>query len=344
MTSRMRYLAAGSIVPALALHAGAHAATSTEAPFDLAEMASETAGNSAAEPGEAAPQQQSRPEPQQGPPTNGPGQAGPGGGPPAGMPSFRIVFDETWATVGVGAGLVPSYSGSDDYIVFPLPLITGRVAGIGITPNGPGFNLNLLSQAPSMAPPETSFAFGPSFRFRNDRAQQVEDEIVELATELDIAIEVGANAAVTFPGVLTGQDRLGVGAQVRWDVLGAHEGMLFEPGITYFTPLGRGSAVQLVANASFVDDNFANYYYTVTPADAAATGLAQFTADGGLNSLGALGIVTFDLDGNLLNGGFNIYSVVGYTRLVGDAADTPFTSVRGSANQFIGGLGVGFTF
>jgi outer membrane scaffolding protein for murein synthesis (MipA/OmpV family) len=341
----LRYLAAGSIVPALALHAGAHAAdNAVDATFDLAETASEAAGSMAAAPGEAAQQQQSRPEPQQGPPTNGPGRTGPAGGPQGGMPPFRIVFDETWATVGVGAGLVPSYSGSDDYIVFPLPLITGRVAGIGITPNGPGFNLNLLSQGPRATLSRTTFSFGPSFRFRNDRAQQVEDEVVELATELDVAIEVGANAGVSFAGVLTGQDRLGVGAQVRWDVLGAHEGMLFEPGITYFTPVGRGSAVQLAVNASFVDDNFADYYYTVTPADAAATGLAQFTADGGLNSLGALGIMTFDLDGNLLNGGFNIYTVVGYTRLVGDAADTPFTSVRGSSNQFIGGLGVGFTF
>ena len=36
-------------------------------------------------------------------------------GPPTGFPGFKPVFDETWATVGIGAGLVPSYSGSDDY-------------------------------------------------------------------------------------------------------------------------------------------------------------------------------------------------------------------------------------
>ena len=274
----------------------------------------------------------------------GPPQDAPAGRPPTGAPPFKPVFDETWATIGIGAGMVPSYSGSDDYIAFPLPLIVGRVGGVGISPNGPGFNLDLLSQKPAMGPRKTSFSLGPSFRFRNDRANRVEDRVVELASELDVAVEVGVNSGVTFPGVFTRGDRLGVSTQLRWDILGAHDGMLIEPGVNYFTPLGRGAALQLGINASFVDDDFADYYYTVTPADAAATGLPQFTADGGLNSLGTLAILTLDLDGNLLNGGFNLYGVAGYSRLVGDAADTPFTSVRGSASQLIGGIGVGYTF
>lgn len=307
--------------------------------FDLASNEAETGEEAAiAEAGA----QQGRPAPG---PAQGGQQAGPPvGGPRAGMPPFRVVFDETWATVGIGAGLVPSYSGSNDYVVFPLPLIVGRVGGVGISPNGPGFNLDLLSQAPSFAPPETSFSFGPSFRFRNDRANQIEDPVVELATELDVAIEVGVNGGVSFPGVFTPRDRLGITTQVRWDILDAHNGMLIEPGVTYFRPIGRGAALQLALNASFVDDNFADYYYTVTPADAAATGLAQFTADGGLNSVGTLAILTIDLDNNVLNGGFNVYGVGGYSRLVGDAADTPFTDQRGSANQFIAGLGIGYTF
>jgi outer membrane scaffolding protein for murein synthesis (MipA/OmpV family) len=75
-----------------------------------------------------------------------------------------------------------------------------------------------------------------------------------------------------------------------------------------------------------------------------ATGLPEFTAEGGLNSVGGVTIVTVDLDGNILNGGFNLYGIGGYSRLVGDAADTPFTATRGSANQLIGGIGLGYTF
>jgi outer membrane scaffolding protein for murein synthesis (MipA/OmpV family) len=120
--------------------------------------------------------------------------------------------------------------------------------------------------------------------------------------------------------------------------------MLLSPSVGYFTPLGRAASIQFGASASIVDDDYADYYYTVTPAQSAATGLAQFTADGGLESLGLTSIVTLDLDGNALNGGFSLYGIVGYSRLVGDAADTPFTADRGSANQFIGGLGVAYTF
>lgn len=262
-------------------------------------------------------------------------------GPPQG---FDIVFDETWATIGIGAGLVPSYSGSNDYVLFPLPLIAGRVAGIGVSPNGPGFALDVLSKPPSFVAPETSVSFGPAFRFRNDRDGQFGDDVVELAGDLDTAIEVGAQGGVTLPGVFARFDRLSIGTQVRWDIAGAHEGMLIEPSVSYFKPMGRGASLQVGANLSFVDDNFADYYYSVTPAQSAATGLAQFTADGGLNSVGTTSVLTFDLDGNSLNGGFSIYSIIGLSRLVGDAADTPFTSERGSATQFLGGIGLSYTF
>ena len=62
---------------------------------------------------------------------------------------------------------------------------------------------------------------------------------------------------------------------------------------------------------------------------------------------GAFGIndgVAVDLDGNLENGGFAVFAVASYDRLLGDAADSPTTSVRGSPNQFLGAVGIGYTF
>lgn len=294
--------------------------------------------------GQAAPQQPDV----QGPVVQGPITQGPPSGPPPGTPLGagrpNVVFDDTWVSVGIGAGLVPSYSGSNDYRVFPLPLIVGRVGGVGISPNGPGFNLDLLSQPPGRGAPGTSFSFGPSIRFRNDRDGQIGDPVVKAAGKLDTALEVGVNGGVTIPGVLDQFDRLSFSSSVRWDVLGAHDGMLVEPGIGYFTPINPGVALQLSLSAQFVDDDFADYYYSVSPAQSAASGLPLFQADGGLNSLGLTTIATIDLDGNLLDGGWNVYAIAGYSRLVGDAADTPYTSIRGSADQFIGGVGVGYTF
>jgi len=266
---------------------------------------------------------------------------------PSGQPAFampRIVFDETWASVGIGVGFVPSYSGSDDYQAFPLPLIAGRLGGIGISPNGPGFVLDLFSQAPSLGPRKTNLSAGPAFRVRADRVQQIGDDVVETLPDLNLAFELGGNVGVSFPGVFNPRDTLSLGTQVRWDVAGAHEGMVVEPQIGYRRAFGTGIAFQAQVGLQFVDDNFADYYFSVTPAQSAASGLPQFEANGGLNSLGGVSILNFDLDGNILNGGLSIYTVLGYSRLVGDASDTPFTDLRGDPNQFLGGVGLGYTF
>ena len=272
-----------------------------------------------------------------------PAQPAPTGAPQ--MPFTKPVFDKTWATVGLGVGLVPSYAGSDDYIAFPLPLIVGRVGGVGISPNGPGFVLDLNPGKPGLAPQKGArIAFGPAFRFRNDRNVQIKDDVVARAGKLDAALEVGGNVAVAWRGVARPLDQLSIGVQARWDVLGAHEGMVIEPQINYRAPLGRAFALQVQASAEFVDDNFADYYFTLSPAQALATGLPQFRADGGLNRVGTTAILSYDLDRNPLNGGWSLTAIGGYSRLIGDSADTPFTSVRGDANQFITGLGVAYTF
>lgn len=267
---------------------------------------------------------------------------------PAAAPPFAFakpVFDETWATIGLGVGLVPSYIGSDNYIAFPLPLIAGRVGGVGISPNGPGFVLDLNSARPALAPARgPRLAIGPAFRFRNDRNAQIEDAVVARAGRLDVALEAGVNVALAWRGVARPLDQLSLGVQARWDVLGAHEGMVIEPQIAYRTPIGRAVSLQVQIGAEFVDDDFAAYYFTLTPAQAAASGLSAFRAEGGLARIGAFSILSYDLDRNLLNGGWSLTMLGGYSRLIGDAADTPFTAARGDANQFLLGLGAAYTF
>ncbi|MCL9999836.1 MAG: MipA/OmpV family protein [Erythrobacter sp.] len=284
---------------------------------------------------------------EQAPPEPAPEPAPPPPPPPA-RPPFALakpVFDNTWATIGLGVGMVPSYAGSDDYIAFPLPLIAGRVGGVGIAPNGPGLVLDLNPGKPGLAPRKRArLAFGPAFRFRNDRNNRIADDVVARAGKLDAALEVGANVAVAIPNVVKSFDQLSIGVQARRDVLGAHEGWVIEPQIGYRALVGKGFTLQAQASMEIVTDRFADYYFTVTPAQSAASGLAQFRADGGVNRIGTTAILAYDLDRNPLNGGWSLTGVGGYSRLLGDGADTPYTSVRGDANQFILGAGVAFTF
>ena len=54
------------------------------------------------------------------------------------------MFDDTWLSIGIGAGYGPSYEGSDDYVLYPAPLIQGRIAGVGIQPRPAGIALDFI--------------------------------------------------------------------------------------------------------------------------------------------------------------------------------------------------------
>ncbi len=250
------------------------------------------------------------------------------------------VYDGDWLSIGLGVGYAPSYDGSDDYVLFPLPVVQGSLGGIGISPRPAGLALDFIPDAED----GPSFSFGPAFRLRNSRADQIEDPVVEAAGELDRAFEIGPSAGVSFPGVLNQYDSVTISADARWDVAGAHEGMVVEPSLTYFTPLSRGIATSLSFGATFVDDDFADYYYSVNPAQNAASGLPLYQAEGGLTSLGVNALFGFDLDGDLANGGLAAILIGGYSRKMNDAKDNPYTAIRGDADQFLVGVGLGYTF
>ncbi len=269
--------------------------------------------------------------------------AGPETG-PAGPPlPTETVFDGDFLSIGIGAGLGPSYTGSDDYVVFPLPIVQASYKGIDINPRPAGLAIDFIPDAAD----GPSFDLGIAGRLRSDRADQIEDEMVELYGELDRAIEVGPTVGVSIPEVLNPFDSLSFNVDALWDVAGAHGGMTVNPSVTYFTPLSRGVAASIGASATFVDDDYADYYFSVPPAATLAPDrrlLPAFEAEGGLQSVGVNILLAVDLNGDVTDGGLSLVGIGGYSRLMGDAKDTPFTSVVGSADQFLAGVGIGYTF
>lgn len=259
------------------------------------------------------------------------------GPPPA---EQTTVYDGDWVTVGAGAVHAPSYDGSDDYVIFPVPMVMGQIGPVGISPRGGGVALDFIPD------PEEGVAFdlGLAVGLNSNRADKIEDPVVEAAGELDRAVEIGPSAGISIPGVLNPYDSLSFNLDARWDVAGAHEGMVMNPGVSYFTPLSRGMAGALALSAEYVDDSYADYYYSVSPAQSAASGLPLYQAEGGFTKAGATALLAVDLDGNLANGGIALFGVGGYSRMLGDAKRTPYTSLRGDADQFFAALGVGYTF
>ena len=81
-------------------------------------------------------------------------------------PQTATVFDGDYLTVGVGGFYGPSYEGSDDYVLFPAPVIQGRLLGVAITPRPGGVALDLIPDAKDA---KVGFSFGPVANIRRDR-------------------------------------------------------------------------------------------------------------------------------------------------------------------------------
>ena len=252
----------------------------------------------------------------------------------------RSKFSGDWFAVGAGAVYSPTYSGSNDYRPLPIPVIVGSYKGVGIRPRAGGLGFNFLDKMRG----DVTFSAGPTFRFRGDRNGNIKDPVVEAAGKLDTAIEVGFDTAVSFNGVFTRFDRVSVGLEAGWDVAGAHNGMIINPGVSYSTPLDRGSVLAVSFGAQYVDGDYAEYYYSVTDEQSAASGLPVFDADSGWHKVGVTLALGFDLSGNVRDGGWVAGGAIGYRRMLGDAADTPFTSLRGDADQFSGIFGIAYVF
>ena len=88
---------------------------------------------------------------------------------------------------------------------------------------------------------------------------------------------------------------------------------------------------------------YADYYYSITPAEGLVAGLPAYDADGGMKSW-RLGLIANQSITGDLTGGFSVFGAGGYTHLVGDFADSPIVDDRGSASQWFGALGVAYTW
>lgn len=261
-------------------------------------------------------------------------------GPSDNVEAANTVYDDTWMSIGLGVGYGPSYDGSDDYVLYPAPLIQGRVAGIGIQPRPAGIAFDVVPDRQD----GLGLTLGPVAKIRLNRSRQIEDPVVVAAGKLKRAIEIGGQAGISAPALLNPYDSLSFGVDALWDVNGAHGGMTLTPSVTYFTPLSRGVAASLSLSAERGDGDFMRYYYSVTPAQSAASGLPGFAAESGWTKAGATILLGLDFDGDLANGGLAAVLVGGHSRMLGDAKDSPYTSIRGSTGQWFGALGIGYTF
>jgi len=256
------------------------------------------------------------------------------------MPTPEEIANKDIVTAAVGGAIVPDYEGSDDYRIIPAAAIRGKVGGISFTTRGSYLYVDVV---PGNA--KVDFDVGPIVGARFNSRRHVDDNVVKLLSNRKTAIEVGGFAGVSFHGLTNPYDSLGVRLDVLHDIGSAHESTTFSPNLEFSTPVSRTTYVGANVGAEFVSNKFADYYFSITPADSLRTGgvLAPFNASGGLKNWKAGLLINQSVTGDLLHG-FSIFGLGQYSRLTGDFRRSPIVSQRGSANQWIGALGLAYTW
>lgn len=242
-------------------------------------------------------------------------------------------------TIGVGGAIIPDYEGSDDYRIIPAVAIRGRYKGIGFSTRGTFLYLDLVPRGTG----KLSFSAGPIAGVRLNRTGKVKDDLVNLLPDRKAAIEVGGFAGVSYRGLTNPYDSLGARVDVVRDVNSAHRSTIISPTIEYGTPLSRTTYVGVSASLDFVADKYARYYFGITPAETLVSGLSTYTPEGGLKNWRVGLLANQSLTGDLL-GGLSLFGTASYSKLQGDFKRSPIVAQRGSASQWLGALGLAYTF
>jgi MipA family protein len=251
--------------------------------------------------------------------------------PPQGGDSTTSAKGEEWSGhLVAGALAVPDYEGSEDYQA--APLIGGRLGydTYYLEIQGLGLRANLS--------PYSRWEFGPVVGLRSGR-DDVENDRVDALRDIDDSIEVGAFITVSLYELAHPSDELAFGVEAKTGLSDDGKGTAVSFGPTYsFSPLER-LRLGLGLSATFADGDYVDTYFAIDDGDALRSGLSSYDGDGGLKDIG------ISLNANYqLSEHWGVMGFAGYTRLVGDAADSPIVDDEGSAGQGMIGVGIAYQF
>lgn len=260
-----------------------------------------------------------------------------------GQPSVAEDVNRETITVGVAGAYLPDYEGSNNYRIVPGPAAIGSVSGFAFSVLGNRASIDLIPNRPG---PVVDIQAGPIAVLNLNRTSRkgIDDDRVKALGKLDTGIEVGGYVGVGKTGMFTSPyDKLSISVSYRKDVNGASKGSIWQPSVNYLTPLSRTAAVGLFASAEHASNRYADYYFSVTPLGSVASGLPAYNAGKGWKNytLGALGTVS--LTGDLLHG-FKLVAGGTYKRMLNDFGASPLVSIAGKRSQWLGAVGVAYTF
>ena len=236
---------------------------------------------------------------------------------------------------GVSAGVfyTPTFLGDDDYQFSALPNITASY--------GDTFSASLAG-VEYLAYESGRFRMGPVLRYDFGRDEDGSnplalgddsDDLMGLG-DVDGTVEIGS-----FVQYEVGN--LSATLEIRHGING-HEGLVGDIEVKYSDSVeafGKTLTYSLGPQTSFASDNFNSAFFDISSAQSGASGISEYDADGGFNTIGLRATVIADIDDQI-----SIIGFAGYDRLVGDIADSSLVRERGSENQGTFGISLNYAF
>jgi MipA family protein len=245
--------------------------------------------------------------------------------PPLSIPGLPPISGDWVVSVGAGAEYKPDFEGAKRYMLSPVPVFSIRRAG------SPERFRSPLDSASFTLFDYGGFHAGPVAKFVAARTANNFAELAGLGN-VNAALELGGFLEY-FP-----IDWFRARVEVRQGFFG-HGGVTANFSGDAIVPLSQGLTFSAGPRFTLESTGATAPYLSITPLQAALSGLPAFNARGGAHSAGAGAQLRYRF-----NPQWELHSYVEYQRLLGDAAASPLVQLRGSPNQVTVGLGASYSF
>ncbi len=227
--------------------------------------------------------------------------------------------EETNLSLGVGPEYSPDYYGSDDYELTADPAAYVRFKNfVFLDDDGADFALVGFS----------NFRFGPTLRVVGRRDEDDNPALNGLG-DVGHTFEFGGFAGATFV------DRYSVKFKVRHAIATGHRGLIVDANATALLFRVGPVSTSLSAQASWIGNDYADAYFSITPDQSLRSGLPQYEADRGFRDIGG----SFNAYINIAKR-WSLNPYVSYKYIFDQYADTPIIGDFGARTQYSVGFHV----
>jgi outer membrane protein len=225
--------------------------------------------------------------------------------------------DSNWSIrAGPGFVITPEYPGGNDDVVLPIPMIDiayGRSLFLSSWRGAGAYFVN-----------NERWQLGASLLFRRGRDRRDAERVAALkdiddhaAAQLFFSQNLGSIIVSTSVAQsITRNVGLTLDGSLAWQ---------FRPSVA--------TRAQIGVQGSFGSEKYMNSWFGITPQQARASGLREYSIDAGLRSAGAFASINYDFSPN-----WTIVAVAAYDALAADAADSPVVAREAMPMLAVGAL------